>query len=279
MYGIGKKRRVGEMKIQLLATDLDGTLMGTSKVIPPRTYQALHKAMDAGCRVSLATGRAFTTASFYARELGINAPLICYQGALILDLRDGSVVYQATLPLEVARRLAAFTQARRLSVQVYLEDHQAYTDHARPVVDTILDKSGRALIEVGDLVAWLDRPPYKFLISERPEAMADLVRELQSEFTGSVHVTQSLDHLVEVTAPEASKGQALAHLAAHLGVAQEATMAMGDHDNDASMIAWAGLGVAVGNASPAAKAVADVIAPPLEEEGAAWAIERYILRA
>jgi Cof subfamily protein (haloacid dehalogenase superfamily) len=250
------------MRIQLLATDLDGTLMGTSKIIPPRTYQALHKAMDAGCWVSLATGRAFTTASLYARELG-----------------DGSVVYQATLPLDVARRLAAFTQARRLSVQVYLEDHQAYTDHARPVVDTILDKTGRALIEVGDLVAWLDRPPYKFLISERPEAMADLVREMEGEFAGSVHVTQSLDHLVEVTAPEASKGQALAHLAAHLGVAQEVTMAMGDHDNDASMIAWAGLGVAVGNASPAAKAVADVIAPPLEEEGAAWAIERYILRA
>jgi Cof subfamily protein (haloacid dehalogenase superfamily) len=265
------------MRIQLLATDLDGTLMGPSKVIPPRTYRSLHRAMDAGCWVSLATGRAFTTASFYARELDINAPLICYQGALIQDLRDGSVVYRATLPLEVARRVAAFTQARRLSVQVYLEDHQAYTDRARPVVDTILDKTGRSLIEVGDMVAWLDRPPYKFLISERPEAMSDLVCELESEFAGSVHVTQSLDHLVEVTGLEASKGQALARLAAHLGVAQEATMAMGDHDNDASMIAWAGLGVAVGNASPAAKAVADVVAPPLEEEGAAWAIERYVL--
>jgi len=266
------------MKIRLLATDLDGTLMGASKVIPPRTYQAVHKAMDAGCWVSVATGRAFTMASYFARELGINAPLICYQGALIQDLRDGTVVYRVTFPLEVARRVAAFAQARRLSVQVYLEDHQAYTDRAKPVVDTILDKSGRALIEVGDLVAWLDRPPYKFLISERPEAMLDLVRDMQSEFDGAVNVTQSLDHLVEVTAPGASKGQALAHLAAHLGVAQEATMAMGDHDNDASMIAWAGLGVAMGNASPAAKAVADVIAPPLEEEGAAWAIERYVLR-
>ena len=266
------------MKIRLLATDLDGTLMGASKVIPPRTYQAVHKAMDAGCWVSVATGRAFTMASYFAREMGINAPLICYQGALIQDLRDGTVVYRVTFPLEVARRVAAFAQARRLSVQVYLEDHQAYTDRAKPVVDTILDKSGRALIEVGDLVAWLDRPPYKFLISERPEAMLDLVRDMQSEFDGAVNVTQSLDHLVEVTAPGASKGQALAHLAAHLGVAQEATMAMGDHDNDASMIAWAGLGVAMGNASPAAKAVADVIAPPLEEEGAAWAIERYVLR-
>jgi Cof subfamily protein (haloacid dehalogenase superfamily) len=266
------------MKIQLLATDLDGTLMGESKVIPPRTYQAVHKAMEAGCWVSLATGRAFTTASYFARELGINAPLICYQGALIQDLRDGTVVYRVTLPLEVARRVAAFAQARCLGVQVYLEDHQAYTDRAKPVVDTLLDKSGRSLIEVGDLVAWLDRPPYKFLIEERPEAMLELVRELESEFAGSVHVTQSLDHLVEVTALGASKGQALAHLAAHLGVVQAATMAMGDHDNDASMIAWAGLGVAVGNASPAAKAVADVVAPPLEEEGAAWAIERYVLR-
>jgi hydroxymethylpyrimidine pyrophosphatase-like HAD family hydrolase len=104
-----------------------------------------------------------------------------------------------------------------------------------------------------------------------------LVHDLQAQFDDRVRVTQSLDHLVEVTAPEASKGQALARLAAHLGVAQSATMAIGDHDNDVSMIAWAGLGVAMGNASPAAKSAADVIAPPLEEEGAAWAIERYVL--
>jgi hypothetical protein len=265
------------MRFQLLALDLDGTLMGESRIIPPRARRAMQRAMDAGCWVTIATGRAFATASRFAQDLGINAPLICYQGALIQDLRDGTIIHKVTIPPDVARQVAAFAQVRQLNFQVLMEDNRAYTDRVKPVTDPILGRSGMSVTAVGDLAAWLDRPPFKFLFTERPEAMPELVRDLQAQFEGRVRVTQSLDSLVEVTGLEASKGQALARLAAHLGVAQSATMAVGDHDNDVSMIAWAGLGVAMGNASPAAKAAADVIAPPLEEEGAAWAIERYVL--
>jgi hydroxymethylpyrimidine pyrophosphatase-like HAD family hydrolase len=74
-----------------------------------------------------------------------------------------------------------------------------------------------------------------------------------------------------------SKGNALRRLAAHLSVPQVQVMALGDHDNDASMLAWAGLGVAMGDGSPGVKAVADWIAPPLAEDGAAVAIERFVL--
>jgi hypothetical protein len=83
--------------------------------------------------------------------------------------------------------------------------------------------------------------------------------------------------LIEITAPNVSKGQALDTLAAYYNIPQSEVMAIGDQDNDVEMIAWAGLGIAMGNASPRAKAAADYIAPPLEEEGAAWAIEHFIL--
>ena len=76
-----------------------------------------------------------------------------------------------------------------------------------------------------------------------------------------------------------SKGDALRRLADHLGIAQGEVMAVGDQDNDATMIAWAGLGVAMGNGSPAVKAIADWVAPPLAEDGAAVAIERFVLSA
>ena len=265
------------MRFQLIALDLDGTLMGESRIIPERTRRAMQTAMDGGCRVTVSTGRAFATASRFAQDLGINAPLICYQGALIQDLRDGTIIHKVTIPPDVARQVAAFAQARQLNFQVLMEDNRAYTDRVKSVADPLLGRSGMPVTAVGDLAAWLDRPPFKFLFTEQPEAMPELVHDLQAQFDDRVRVTQSLDHLVEVTAPEASKGQALARLAAHLGVAQSATMAIGDHDNDVSMIAWAGLGVAMGNASSAAKAAADVIAPSLDEEGAAWAIERYVL--
>ena len=86
-----------------------------------------------------------------------------------------------------------------------------------------------------------------------------------------------MDTLIEVTPPNVSKGCALKTLAAYYRIPQSQVMAIGDQDNDVKMIAWAGLGVAMGNACPQAKAVADHIAPPLSEEDAAWVIEQFIL--
>jgi hydroxymethylpyrimidine pyrophosphatase-like HAD family hydrolase len=170
-----------------------------------------------------------------------------------------------------------FSQARGLNFQVYMEDDRAYASRVDPTMSLIAEKSGIPVTGVGDLVAWLDRRPLKFLYFEKEEAVLGLVRDLQARFDGKLQVVRSWHQLVEATGPEVSKGDALARLAARLGVPQSATMAVGDQDNDVTMIAWAGLGVAMGEASPAAKAAADVVAPPLAAEGAAWAIERYVL--
>jgi Cof subfamily protein (haloacid dehalogenase superfamily) len=208
----------------------------------------------------------------------MNAPLICYQGALVQDHRDGTIVHTETIPLNVAREVIAFSQARQLNVQVYLEDGRAYADQVTPVIAHVADLAQIPVTGVGDLTNWLDHPPLKFLFFvERPEEAPELVRELQTECSENVQVVRSWHQLVEVTGPRVSKGAALARLAAYLGVPQAATMAVGDQDNDVSMVAWAGLGVAMGDASPAAKAAADVLAPSLAAAGAAWAIERYVL--
>jgi Cof subfamily protein (haloacid dehalogenase superfamily) len=146
-----------------------------------------------------------------------------------------------------------------------------------PVAVSIAELSGIPVTAVEDLAGWLSQPPIKFLFLEQEDAIPELVRDMQAQFDGRLQVVRSWDRLIEATGPGASKGDALARLAAHLGTSQSRTMAVGDQDNDLSMIAWAGLGVAMGNASPAAKAAADVIAPSLEADGAAWAIERYVL--
>jgi Cof subfamily protein (haloacid dehalogenase superfamily) len=265
------------MTVQLIALDLDGTLMGEAQVISQRSRRAVQRAIDQGCGVTIATGRGFPPAARFARDLGVNAPLICYQGALIRDHQDGTIVHTATIPLNVAREVIAFSQTHQLNLQVYMQDGQAYTDRVTPAITRIADVSGVPVTCVADLGAWLNRPPLKFLFVERKEAIPELVRDLQAQFDGHLQAMQSWEWLVEVTAPEASKGEALRRLAAHLGVPQSATMAIGDQDNDVSMIAWAGWGVAMGNGSPAARAAADVIAPPLAADGAAWAIERYVL--
>jgi len=251
--------------------------MGEARTIPQRTRRAVRRAMDWGCLVTIATGRGFRPTARFAQDLGLNAPLICYQGALIQDHRDGTIVHSSTIPLDVAQQVIAFSQARQLNGQVYMGDERAYAGQIDPIMARIAELSGVPVTAVGDLAVWLEQPPLKFLFFERKQAVPGLVRDLQTLFNGRLQVVRSWDEIVEVTGPGVSKGDALARLAVHLGVPQSATMAVGDQDNDVSMIAWAELGVAMGNASPAAKAAAGVIAPPVAEEGAAWAIEQLAL--
>jgi hydroxymethylpyrimidine pyrophosphatase-like HAD family hydrolase len=100
---------------------------------------------------------------------------------------------------------------------------------------------------------------------------------LQARFAGRLCIVRSFPRFVEATNLAATKGQALKFLAHKLGVAQDETMAIGDNDNDADMVAWAGLGVAMGNASDAVRKVADYIAPHIGADGAAEAIDRFVL--
>jgi len=265
------------MRFRLIALDLDGTLMDETRVIPPRTRRAVQAAMEEGCLVTIATGRAFVSAAHFARELSVNAPLICYQGALIRDYRDGNTVHVSTVPVPLAREVAAFSQERNLNVQVYLDDDRAYAAEMNPTIAQMSSVSGVPVTAVGSLSEWLSRPPVKFLFVEHEETILDLVRDLRAQFNGQLQVVRSWDRLVEVTGPQVSKGDALARLAAYLAVPQSATLAIGDQDNDVSMISWAGLGVAMGDASPSAKSAADVLAPSLAAQGAAWAIEHYVL--
>jgi hydroxymethylpyrimidine pyrophosphatase-like HAD family hydrolase len=100
---------------------------------------------------------------------------------------------------------------------------------------------------------------------------------LQTAVGDRLNVFHSLDILIEITSPNVSKGHALETLAAYYGIPYSEVMAIGDQDNDVDMIAWAGVGVAMGDASPKAQAAADYIAPPFDEDGAVWAIEKFIL--
>jgi Cof subfamily protein (haloacid dehalogenase superfamily) len=282
------------MRIQLIALDLDGTLIGSSMTIPERNRRAIQAAMEAGCYVTIATGRAFEPTVRYARDLGLNAPLILHQGALIQDHRDGSVIHRQTMLLPIAREVAAFAVARQLVMQIHLSNGRSYVERANQLDPGLRSITGIMSQPVDHIDQWLDQPPLKLLFLQDPARMPGLVRELRRQFDNRVQIVQSHSHIVEITDNAISKGNGLARLANPLGIAREGTMAMGDHDNDASMLSWAGIGIAMHDASPAARAAADLIAPrqvPVRhpggaqvavephDEAVAWAIKRYVLAA
>jgi len=265
------------MTIKLLASDLDGTLVADLHQIPARTRAAIQAALDRGVEVTLATGREWNVTRKYMGMLGLSTPVICYQGALIFDPQSGQTIFSQGLSLPLTRRLIDLARTHKLSLHIFLNG-KVYTEFPTGQSRALLGYIGSNIIEVDDLNQVVTSSPIKAMIVHPPAGTGAMAGRLQAALGKDLSVFRSLEPLIEVTSPEVSKGRALAALAKYYGIAQSEVMAIGDQDNDIDMIEWAGLGVAMGNASPGAKAVADFVAPPVSEEGAAWAIERFILQ-
>lgn len=266
--------------IDLVALDLDGTLIDDRMVIDGSVRSAVRKAQERDVTVTLATGRMFDATVEFARELGIEAPLICYQGGLIQAPADAIPLYRATMDREVVREAIAWRAdgvERDWHLVLYADDALFVAERRYPE-DFYRDLLGQNLHWVDDLESVLEgHEPVKFLFIAEP-AEADRIEDaVRRRFGGKVEVVRSHVNFVEANPLGVSKGDALRRLAEHLGIERESVMAVGDQGNDVPMIRWAGTGVAMGNASSAAKAVADWIAPPIVEHGAAAAIERFVL--
>lgn len=264
--------------IRLLALDLDGTLMDDDMVIrSDRVRRAITAAHERNVIVTLATGRMLDFALPYARELGIAAPLICYQGGLIQAPDAGAPIYLATMEPQLAREVLALKAQRGYHLVLYAGD-DVFLDEKRHPEQFYRDFLGDRLVWVDDLTSVIEQhQAIKFLIFVEPDDVASVETELRQRFGTQMEITQSHAIIIEGSPLGVSKKDALQRLAAHLDIPQAEVMAIGDQDNDAPMIAWAGVGVAMGNASPTTKAAADWVAPPVTEDGAAVAIERFIL--
>jgi Cof subfamily protein (haloacid dehalogenase superfamily) len=264
------------MSIKLLALDLDGTLVADLHTIPVRTQAAIRAATDQGVRVTIATGREYEITRKFVQMLGLTTPLICYQGALIYDSQTDGIIASQGLPLPLAHELIDLARSRNLALNLFLNG-KAYTEQLTAQSQALFSDIGTLPVEVDNLKQVITTPPIKGLIVHSSRQGDVLAAQLQTSLGDQLSVFCSLDELIEITSANVSKGQALKTLAAYYDIPQQAAMAIGDQDNDVEMIAWAGLGIAMGNASPKAKAAADYVAPPLSEEGAAWAIERFVL--
>ncbi len=266
--------------ISLLAFDLDGTVLSEQFVISPRVIAAIQAAKARGVRVTIATGRPPGVTLPYAEMIGVNAPILCLQGGLVYDTTTRHTLRHLRLPHQLACELVELERAYpQWQAVAYLNgsmfiSSKRYDD---AFYESLLGKDYSLHTDVCGALAG-DDPDKVLFIIDPPDAAAIL--EVLGRLVGArASVVQSHARFVEVNPLGATKGAGLAWLAQYLGLTRGHVMAIGDQDNDASMIAWAGIGVAMGNGSPAAHAVADWIAPPIHEDGAAVAIERFILGA
>lgn len=266
--------------IQLIALDLDGTVLRSDRTISERVLRATRAAAERGIYVTTCTGRGAASVRQVAEALSVNAPVICHHGSLIVDLATGRPVFDAALPAEVACAAVAFAQGfPAWHAIVFRGDEMLVTEQRFPTESYSLSEIAPTVVadpcELLEGGAAAGASKVMFMVD--PAEASEALRLTHAHLGDAAAVVQSSSRLVEIHSREANKGAALAFLARHLGVPREQVMAIGDHDNDESMLAWAGWGIAMGNGSARAKAAARWIAPSIGEDGVAVAIGQWAL--
>ncbi|WP_127490850.1 Cof-type HAD-IIB family hydrolase [Paenibacillus glycanilyticus] len=262
---------------KLIAIDVDDTLLNDELIVTEGTKKAMEEAIALGVTVTLATGRMYASAKKIADQIQLNVPIITYQGSLVKTLLDGKVLYERCVPQDAAKELYAITEQRGLHLQLYADDI-LYVKEANEKAVNYSTLTNIPYVVAEDFEALLDKPNNKMLIIDDPAYLDQLAEELKPIIGDRVHITKSKPHYLEFMHKEGTKGHALRFMAEHLGCGVEQTIAIGDAWNDHEMIEAAGLGVAMGNATPKLKEIADYITLTNNEEGVRHVIEKFVLQ-
>ena len=261
--------------IQLVAIDMDGTLLNSQHQLSPGNEAALRRALAAGVKIIFATGKTRTSAVPIIEKLKLDTPGVYSQG-LVITHGDGSILYERTLAAALAHKVAAFAQAATCSMVAY-SGPDIVTSVRDPYTDVFINYHEPAPIAYGSWTAvFAARPVNKFIIVSTKERIDQIRPQLEQTIGQEATIVQALDYMVEILPPGASKGDGLRRVLAHLQIDPARVMALGDGENDVEMLQLAGLGVAMGNAMPAAQQAADVITATNDEDGVAQALARFL---
>lgn len=265
-------------RIELIAVDLDGTLLNSQHQLTPRTVDALRRAIAQGVHVVLATGKTRYSALEAIRQLELTTPGVYLQG-LIITNADGSVRHQRTLDADTVRDVAGYAREHDISLVAYTGG-EIVTEKRTPYTDVLIRFHEPTPQQVASLDAVVqEQPIHKLILIDDEQRIRDVRETLTGRFDGRATFVQALSDMLEILPPGASKGAGLRTLLHDLGISPEHVMAIGDGENDVEMLRLAGLGVAVGNAMPAARAAADVVVASNDADGVAEAVERFVLNA
>ena len=265
------------MRYQLLALDVDGTLLDSAHVLRARVIAAVRAASDAGLHVSLATGKLLPSVRPMLDALGINGPQITLNGAATIDSATDAV--HRFCPLSEGERQEVIAAVRATDPAILVSHFTVdgiYVDRAHPLLGVFAEYGEGPPHQVADLLAPGLPPAAKILLSGPPARLAAIRAALAPRFEGRLTVTTTTPDFLEFFALDAGKGLALAALRAQLGVERAAVIAVGDGENDLPLLREAGLAVAMGNAVPVTRAAADYVAASHDEDGVARFLERLL---
>lgn len=263
--------------IQLIAIDVDGTLLRSDKRLSKKVVRTIHEATAKGVRVVLASARPPRSMREIYDLLKLDTFQVNYNGALIHDPLTRRHIHHQPLQGALASKIIKVARKVEPGVVVSIEIlDKWYTDH---VDDTLPTETSKAFMPdyIGPLEAFLHVPVTKLMLLAMPRRIAAIREAVVKKFSREISLAVSDLHLLQVVHPKVDKSHALAMVAKHYNVPSESVMAIGDAPNDVGMLKWAGLGVAVGNAWGETREAADIVVPANDEDGVSYAIKKYVL--
>jgi len=261
--------------IRLVAVDVDRTLLTDDYRLLAEVVEAVALARASGLRVVAATARSPDALRPIAAELGLTDPSVCFNGAWTGRLgKDGDQpIAQLPMNPEMAARLIADAEALELN-PCWFGPTGSFAHADGPAVQRERRATGLGATIVSDKEA-ITTPIYKVLCLGSPGREARL-EALRTSYARQFEIARSDTHLLEATAPEVSKQAAVARLAAAMNLAATDTAAIGDSENDLALIAWAGLGISMGNGSAAVRRAAAWQTHSNAQAGAAYALRAIV---
>ncbi len=262
--------------IKLIVSDIDGTILNEKCECSARVRSALENAQKLGVKVVLATGRMFMGADPVRSKLGLDTPVICYQGAMVR--KGDNILYQNAVDNSLAREIIEISRKRGFHLNLYNNDSLIVEDDNKKYMKDYTQgrfttyKAVKSFDEVE-----LQNVSKLLCITYNEDEIVRLQKELSKQFEGVLAIVRSHKYYLEFTDIKATKGNAMNFLKKLWNIKTEEVFASGDQDNDYDMLKNAGIKIAMGNASKKLKSIADFICPSINEDGLAVAIEKYIL--
>ncbi|GFH39949.1 sugar-phosphatase [Pseudolactococcus insecticola] len=268
------------MSIKLVAIDIDGTLVNNNREITPEVFDAVQKAKAAGVKIVIATGRPLLGVTPILASLNLldeGDYLITYNGALVQATASGEafidepLTYDDYLDIEMeSRRIGTpLHSITRSAVYTHNRDISKYSVNEAYITGLPLKYRSAEEMKKHEII--------KMMYIDEPEKLDETIKKLPQRFLDNYTIVKSTPFYLEILNKNASKGLAVKHLADKLGIAYEETMAIGDEENDRSMLEAVANPVVMANGNPELKKIAKYITKSNEKSGVAHAINEWVL--
>ena len=276
------------MKYKMVCIDMDGTLLGKGRNISEKSKEIIKKAHEKGVEIVVTTGRIYNNAAYFSHILGVKSPVIAANGAIVRE-NNNNIIYEEYIPTVDCLEIIKVLDKNKISFQFYTTD-TIYCSNLISKMATELFMTKQIGYEMLKI---------KYIMVDKIEKWEDILKNNEGKMTKCIAISPKARKIesvkkalkkvknitiygsgkrsIEINYKEVSKGNAVKVLGEYYGISSDEIMCIGDNENDISMIKYAGLGVAMGNAIEEVKAVADFVTETNKEEGVALAIQKFII--